>query len=147
MKETIFTGKKKEEGFKIYRRAEMQKLLDSVDIGTELEIVIRKKKKKRSNGQNSYYHGVVIPIVLDGLIDAGYERKELNSKVVHEFLRKTFLKKVIANDSGEFIEVIQHTSELSTIEMAIYIDDIQRWAIEFLNVIIPNPNEQSNLDL
>ena len=147
MKETIFTGKKKEEGFKIYRRAEMQKLLDSVDIGTELEIVIRKKKKKRSNRQNSYYHGIVIPSVLDGLIDAGYERKELNSEVVHEFLRKTFLKKVIANDSGEFIEVIKHTSELSTVEMMEYIADIQQWASEFLNIIIPNPNEQSNLDL
>ena len=147
MKETIFTGKKKEEGFKIYRRADMQKLLDSVDIGTELEIVIRKKKKKRSNRQNSYYHSIVIPIVLDGLIDAGYERKELNSEVVHEFLRKTFLKKVITNDSGEFIEVIHHTSELSTVEMMEYIADIQQWASEFLNIIIPNPNEQSNLDL
>lgn len=88
-----------------------------------------------------------MPIVFDGLIDAGYERKELSFEVVHEFLRSKFLKKNICNDSGEFIEIIKHTSELSTVEMMEYIADIQKWGSEVLGVYIPDPNEQTTLDI
>lgn len=146
MKESIFTFRKKEGQVSVWRKKEMQDLVKSLEDG-DYEWVLRKKKKKRSNEQNRYYWGIVIESVLSGLIDAGYERRELNPQVVHEFLTKTFLTKNIANESGEFINVIKHTSELSTVEMLEYIADIQQWSAETLNVIILDPNEQSHLDL
>lgn len=147
MKEVIFTGKKKPEGFKIYRRKEMQELLDSFDDGTELEIVVRRKKKKRSNAQNAYYHACIVPSVYDGLIDAGYERKDLDYETVHEFLKSKFLRRDVSNTEGEFITVPQSTSELSVSQMMDYIADIQKWAQEFLNITIEDPEQQTNLKL
>lgn len=148
MKPQTFSGKKKDGKFHIWRRKEMQELLDSVEEGVELEIIIQKKKKKRSLPQNRYYHSCVIPAVYDGLVDIGYSKKELSYDIVHEYLKDKFLYTDVVNeDTGEVIKMPKGTSELSTSEMMDYIADIQQFASEFLGIYIPEPNQQSNLDL
>lgn len=114
--------------------------------GKSVKVEISKWTKTRSTKQNAYYHSCVIPFVLDGLVDAGYERYKLNSEVVHELLKSKFLKHDIANEeTGETIEIVRSTADLSTSEFMDYIADIQNFSLEFLNVTIPDPNEQSML--
>lgn len=103
------------------------------------------KSNKRSLNQNAYYHGVVVPMVLDGLNDIGYnEVKDVNQ--VHEMLKYLFLKRSLPNiNDGEAIQWIGSTADLTTTDFMAYIADIQQWATEYLNIYIPDPNEQIKL--
>jgi L-cysteine desulfidase len=147
MKEQVFGFKVTEDKeIKVYRKSEMQSIIKSLDKG-EYEWVLRKKKKKRSLSQNSYYWGIVIGGVYEGLVDNGYTKSELDSNTVHEYLKTKFLTKDIANDEGEFISIVQDTSKLSTSEFMDYIAQIQMWAATFLNYVILDPNTQADLEL
>lgn len=101
-----------------------------------------KKHNKRTLNQNAYYHGIVVPLVKDGLIDIGYNEIKTNEDA-HEVIKYLFLKKTIPNEhTGEAIELLGSTKELSTTEFILFIQEIQQWAAEFLNIQIPDPNEQ-----
>ncbi len=100
--------------------------------------------KKRSNLQNRYFHGCVLPLVLDGLRVAGYnEVKTLeDTKTV---LKSLFLKSVMSNGI-EDIPIIRDTHQLSTIQFLEFIADIQKWSATYLGVIIPDPSTQTELN-
>lgn len=99
-------------------------------------------KNNRSIQQNRYYHGVVVPIVKDGLRDVGFSEIR-TSEDAHEVLKYLFLKKRIVNEeTGEVIEKLGSTAKLSTIEFNEYVDEIIRWSAEYLGIQIPLPNEQ-----
>lgn len=110
--------------------------------GKRVEVVISKANKRRSNDQNAYYHGVVLPCALQGLIDAGHTGLTVDD--VHEFFKGRFLsrgKEIILPKSGEVITVSKTTTILSTTEMMEYINEIARFCAEMLNVVIPEPME------
>lgn len=113
---------------------------------TPFQLTLEKKVKKRSLSQNSYYFGCVVSSVLDGLVDVGYPRSELSPEVVHDMLKDKFLRQQLVNEHGEPLDIIRDSKGLSTTDFMSYIADIQRWAIEFLNIIIPDPGEQSTLN-
>lgn len=100
-----------------------------------------KKKNNRSNQQNKYWWGGVLPLVKKGLVDAGYNEVKTNEDA-HEVLKALFLKKHISNADGLALEISGSTTELSTIEFNELIANVQQWAAEFLNIVIPSPNEQ-----
>lgn len=110
------------------------------------ELVIRKLVKKRSNPLNRYYWGCLINEVIIGLVNMGFEESELNPDIVHEMLKNKFLKKQMANDDGEFIEIVLSTTELGNGAFMDYCANIQRWSAEFLNHYIASPNEQSMMN-
>jgi hypothetical protein len=101
--------------------------------GKRIELVIRKQKSKRSNDQNSAYWGIVIDILSECEAFGGYTKDE-----IHDALREKFLSVV---DPKTGIKKIRSTTDLSTIEFNDYYANIQRWAAEFLNCYIPDPNE------
>lgn len=108
--------------------------------GKEVEVIVQRHRSKRSDQQNRYYWGGVVPIVCMGLNDIGYR---INEADTHEYLKATFLKDSIVNErTGELLPMIGSTRKLTTIGFMEYIQDIQRWAAEFLGVEIPDPNEQ-----
>jgi hypothetical protein len=107
-------------------------------------LMVVEKKNKRSTQQNRYYFGCVLPIVLEGLRDAGWKEFE-DAEEVHECLKHKFLKKHVANADGEAMEKIASTKKLSTVEFNEYIENIAQWAAEYLNVYIPPPASQSKL--
>ena len=139
----IFYGKTIDGKPKIARRSELEEVLQSFD-GKEFQITVEKKKKSRSLNQNSYYWGVVIPSVRAGLHDLGMK---LSRQEVHELLKLKFLKKEIINEkTGEVFEYIGGSSELTTTEFMDFIAELQQWSAEYLNVVIPSPNEQTNIE-
>lgn len=141
----VFYGSNRNGKPVIPEKHRMAELLASFD-DTPFQITIDKRFKKRSNQQSSYYYGCCVPAVLDGLVNNGYPKSELTLDVVHEFLKGKFLlTELVSEQTGEVISRVKSTTELSTTDFALYIDDIQRWAAEFLGIVIPNPNEQSEM--
>jgi len=100
---------------------------------------LERKYKKRSNPQNSAYWGYVLPMVLDGLKQCGFD--DMNTDKTHELLKFKFLKSDLVSSDGEVLETIRSTTSLTTTEMMQYISDIQQWAATYLNVVIPDPGE------
>lgn len=115
-------------------------------VGKGLLLTIEPIKKKRSNNQNSFYWGVVIPIVQNGLLDATGELRS-GENIHYNILQKMFApeREIINTDTGEsFFEKIS-SSEMTTTQFMEYVMEIQKWAAEFLGIDIPNPNEEMML--
>jgi hypothetical protein len=105
-------------------------------------LVTIKSIKKRSLKQNAYYWSVCVPMVLQGLRDVGYNDVKTNEDA-HEVMKRLFLQKKFTNEkTGEEITLAGNSSDLKTVEFNTYLEDIWQWAAEYLNIQIPQPNEQ-----
>ena len=121
-------------------RSEILETIKSFE-GRDVLITFEKPKKKRSNNQNSYYWGIVIVLIKSALKDSG---NNLNTNDVHDLLRLKFLKETISikEETGEIIERVKSTTELTTSQFMEYIAEIQQFAAEYFDVIIPDPNTE-----
>jgi len=106
---------------------DLQKRLDP---NKEYILEIRENKSKRSNPQNRYLWGVVYPIIGNKL---GYD-----TETVHEVFKQKFGVKVELRNN---ITIPKSTTKYTTIEFNEYIDNICKFALEFLKLEIPQPNE------
>jgi hypothetical protein len=112
--------------------------------GQNIIISIEKRRKKRSNNQNSYYWSVIIPYIQEGFTNVFGEYFSIQE--CHEALKGRFLfKELINEESGELIRMPKSTTELTTVEMELYHDQIRLFATEFLSIEIPLPNSQTEL--
>ena len=141
-----YTGKVLDSGeIKVHRAKEMRQLIAYNFAGKDIEITIQRKRRRRTVQMNSYYWGVMVPLVASGLQDAGYR---VDRESTHEFLKSTFNKKEIVNeDTGEILHTIGSTSQMSTVEMMEYFAEITQWSAEFLNIEIPLPGEQIKINI
>jgi predicted phage tail protein len=113
--------------------------------GANIIITIEKRKKKRSNNQNSYYWSVIIPCMQDGFTNVFGEYFSIQE--CHEALKGRFLyKELINEENGEVIRMPKSTTELTTIEMELYHDQIRLFGTEFLGINIPLPDSQIEID-
>jgi len=114
--------------------------------GKQIVIKIEKSKKKRSTPQNSYLWGVVVPIVQNTLKEVGHT---LTKDQTHDLLKLKFLKEtlIVDEETGETIERIKSTTELSTSQMMDYFAGIREWIFDFFGVTIPEPNQDLTLTL
>lgn len=112
-----------------------QKLFDVLKMmkGTKL-IKIQKYSKKRSSPQNRYYHGVVLKYLSE---TTGFTLEEM-----HEVCKYKFLPYERANRvTGETQTFGRSTTELNTSEYEEYLNNIRIWAVNYLDCLIPLPNE------
>ena len=106
--------------------------------GCTVELII-KKKNRRSNPQNRYLWGVVYKEIEVRLKELG---NEMDAEEVHEFCKAEFNKVEITGDGGEVIgSKGGSTTEFNKSEMSEYWDKIIYWAADFLQIVIPLPNE------
>jgi len=134
------TGTVSDSTLKLHNRKLFDTLLCQFN-GKDVIIKIQKQKKIRSNYQNRYYFGVVIPIIQQGLFDV--QAEWLSVDEIHAFLKQNFNYKELVNKrTGEVVAVAKTTADLATIEFEEYLDRCRAFADEFLNIIIPMPNEQ-----
>lgn len=104
--------------------------------------MIIKDARTRSLPQNAYYWGVIVPLVRQGLYDAGYDEVKTNMDA-HEVIKHLHLRKrVVSKQTGDVIDIAGSTAGLSVIEFNTLIEDVCRWSAEFLGVVIPSPNQQ-----
>lgn len=108
--------------------------------GKQVKIKVERKAAKRSLNQNSYYHGVVVEMVREGLLNCGYP---LSHDETHYFLKERFNPIEIPGKDGFVITVPGTTTELNKVEFGEYIERIAQFASEYLGVVIPAPNQHS----
>jgi hypothetical protein len=114
--------------------------------GQEVILTIQKARKSRSNPQNSFYWGVVLQLVQQGLKDATGEFRSVEN-IHYNILLKMFApeNEIVNIETGECITEKITSSEMTTTQFAEYIMEIQKWSAEFLGINIPNPNEEITL--
>ena len=112
--------------------------------GADVLITLEKPKKKRSNPQNAFYYGVIIPIVQNCLRDAGHI---ITNEATHDLIKLKFLKEVILTneETGEVVERVKSTTELSTSQFMDFVAEISIFTNEYFGVIIPQPNDDLTL--
>lgn len=144
MKHTIRS--KVENGKLIRNRKQLNDVVSSFE-GKEISITVEKAKKHRSNQQNRYMWGCLLPIVQQGLLEATGELRSVES-IHYGILLKMFApeREIVNTNTGEVITEAISSSEMSTVEFMSYIQDIQKWAAEFLGIDIPSPNEETTLN-
>ena len=117
--------------------------------GKDVIVTFARPKKTRSSEQNRYYWGVVVRMVCEGFQALGNPVNPDNNEdieLTHEYLKRRFLQPIqVADVNGEVHELGYSTTQLSTSQMMDYIAQVQQFAVEFLNVIIPEPGEQAEL--
>lgn len=124
---------------RIVEKEHLLSVLNSLKVGYH-RIIIR-DARTRSNPQNRYYWGVVVKMVRAGLVDAGYDDVQSDMDA-HEVLKQLHLKKkVVSRQTGDVISIAGSSAKLSVPEFEAYINRACKWAAEFLNVVIPAPNE------
>ena len=118
--------------------------LDSLPVGKYTHTV-EKYHKKASHEQFKYLYGVVYPLSLIALNDAGYEFT--NIEQVDLFWKGIFANKEILNrESGEIMKIPLSKSEFKTIDEMTYCDAIRNYCSEYFNTHIPDPNPNYKKD-
>jgi hypothetical protein len=114
--------------------------------GKQIVIKIEKAKKKRSTQQNRFYYGVIIPIVQNCLKEAGHI---MTNESTHDLIKLKFLKETlfVNEDTGEVIERIKSTTELSTSQFMDLLAEINNFTFEYFGVTLPSPNDDLTLKL
>lgn len=110
----------------------------------DITLTVAKTKKDVTSKQHKYIWGVVLEHGLKGMHDLG---NEITKKEFYLFLKERlgFAKKVIIKIKDKVVERLQYEtlSRKGDIERAIeFIDKAIRWIAEWLNVIVPEPNER-----
>ena len=110
--------------------------------GSDVVISFDKPKKKRSNNQNQYYWGCCIPLIQNGLKDATGEFRSADN-IHYNILLPLFapLREIVNINTGEITNERLTSSDMTTTQFCEYIMELQKWSKEFLNIDIPNPNE------
>ena len=110
--------------------------------GKRIIFTVERKYNKRSNDQSRFFHGVILPILSEALIEAGYNEAK-SMEWTKDFVKyHCLIKEYVNNKTGEITKSIGKTSELTTTEFMELIATVQQWAMENLNCYLPDPNEQ-----
>ena len=107
--------------------------------GKECEIIFQGKEKLLSDKQMRYYRGVVVRLIAE---KAGYvlhAGSKLGYEIAHQELAKKFLTFSV-NLAQVKRNYVRSTTTLSSIEMTEYIEFCRQWALEKLNLVIPDPD-------
>lgn len=129
----------------IHGRKQFDNDLKSFD-GERILIKVSKYRKDKSTSQRGYYRGIIVPEILEGLVDMGWKRFQLSLEIVHDMLREKFLTVEIPNEDGEALKITRSTEDLNMGEYAEYITECIEWALTFLNISITEPLKQSTLN-
>lgn len=106
---------------------------------------VNKVRKPRSNDQNGWLWGCIYPMLLDALIDAGWEFT--NVEQVHEYFKARFSEdKVINKHTGEIVEFPKSTAAMDTVTFSTYCEQLRDYGREYLNVEIPNPERNRSYE-
>lgn len=104
------------------------------------QVEVKKIRKPRSSDQNGWLWGCIYPMLLDALLDAGWEFTSVEQ--VHEFFKHLYTKEKIVNQhTGEIIEFPGSTATMDTVVFSSYCEKLREYAREYLNVEIPDPDK------
>lgn len=117
MRPPIFRGKVEKGRIQLDNKDRFRPYLASFE-GKRIELILRERSEGRSDQQNAYYHGVVVKMISDA---TGHDPEETHQKLKEHFKVKT-------------------TTTMKTAEFQEYIEKCKRFAAEFLELNIPDPD-------
>jgi len=139
MREHSITGKVTNQKLPEYVERQLAHALMEFD-GHDVLIRISKKRKNRSVEQNNFLHAL-FTLFAEELNKLGNEFDQAKVKGICKC--KFLTVDEVNKETGEVIgQRIKDTSELSTVEMATFIEQIIRWAADMFHIVLPYPNEQ-----
>jgi hypothetical protein len=110
-------------------------------------IVVEKYYSKRSLKQNNLLHLYLSEIAKE----TGMQLEQIKDALKKKFLTVALTTKdgeiVADKESGEVLERVRGTSELTVVEFMEFTDNVRVWAMEFLGIYLPLPEEQTELKL
>ena len=112
--------------------------------GKDIILTIERKTKNRTLNQNRYLWGVPVKMITLRLRELGWtiDGRPITESDVYLLLTTKFLKRTMINmETGETQDTYLGSSVLTTVEFMDFIDNILRWASEFLQLYILEPNE------
>jgi hypothetical protein len=131
--------------FRVVNRSLLEQEIKGLPKG-RYRLLIEKKRNKKSNAQLGYLFSVIYPIVLQDLINAGWEFSTVDE--VDIYCKSLFANKEILNrDTAEIVNIPALKRDMTTTEFATYINTIRQWDAEFLGGYVPEPNEQIKMKL
>lgn len=99
----------------------------------------KKVRKPRSNDQNGWLWACIYPMLLDALLNEGWEFTSVEQ--VHEFFKAQMTAdKVINKHTGEIITFPGSTATMDTLAFSAYCEKLREYALEYLNLDIPDPD-------
>ncbi len=129
--EPIWQAQKSKDFFELTHFDDFCVWLGRFKDGESLELIIRKPRKHPTDSQRKYYWAVIVSMIMEY---TGIEEKE----EVHYMLKSMFLCKI--NRLG--LKVVGSTEEdLDTKSREEYHAKCRRWALNYLGLKIPLPNE------
>lgn len=121
-------------------------LKDAFDSGAKVTISIATRRKPRSLKQNAVLHWYINAIA----DETGMAPDDVKEVLRHKFLSEDITDRngeIMADKaSGEVLKRYKSTTELSTVEMMAFTEEIRMWALDFLNLALPLPNEEVELN-
>ena len=107
---------------------------------TDVVLTFDKPKRKRSNSQNSYYWGLLLPLMRTGAKDLWGE--VWSSDKAHKHLSNKFVFHESINEkTGEITQTPKSTTELTTTGWEVYMTEIRIYLLEDFDINAPEPNE------
>lgn len=119
-----------------FNREALQKELSALNDGA-VEISITNWNPKRSGRQNRL---MWLWFTVIGK-HIGYTPTQVKGIMQAKFL----LVEEVSENTGEVFQRVLGTSELDTSDMTIFLDNVYRWSLEFLQLTLPQPNQQTDL--
>lgn len=118
--------------------------------GQRVELTIEKAKNKRTNPQNRWYWGVAVEMVSIRLLELG---SPMSKEDAHNLIKLAVGKiepsliyhELVIESTGEVLTKLKSTSELTTTEFMAFKQHIQEWAVDTLDIQIPDPDEQQQI--
>lgn len=105
--------------------------------------VIVKKRGKRSTQSNRFYWGVVIHEIKVELKRRG---TAATPEDIHAALKAKFNPQPLADANGEpLLDIGGSTADMTQSEFAEYLDKVIHWCNTALEIIIPEPGQQTDL--
>lgn len=103
-------------------------------------VEIKAKRKKRTDDQNEWLWGCIYPMLLYALVNEGWEYT--NVEQVHEFFKTRFTADEVVNKyTGEIITFPSSTASMDTVTFSSYCEHLRTYALEYLDLEIPDPDK------
>jgi len=121
-------------------RARAAALVASLPVNPDrpLEVLVRAYRKRRSLAQNACLHGWCKAIADAYELSHG---ERIAPAVWKEWLKGHFLGEQSVEVMGRQVTVTRHTAGLSVVEFRDFLDSIDRWAVENLQLFLPRGYE------
>lgn len=113
--------------------------------GRDVACRFERKRSRRTDPQNRYYWGVVVKEIGIRLRDLGHDW--LTDEDVHDMMKLKFNYERIVSDAGEVLDMPKSTADITTTQFIEYTERVKQWAADFLEIYIPDPGKQTQMQL